>query len=156
MGWSSHFLRLTSHLKNFMDITIDRIMQNFDVLTDWEDRYRYIIELGRKLPPFDEEYKVDDNLVRGCVSQVWLVTDVRDGDPPVIEFRADSDAQIVKGLVAILLSLYSGKTAREILTADIRSIFQKLDLARHLSINRANGFAAMVKRIHELALATAA
>ena len=139
-----------------MDITIDRIMQNFDVLTDWEDRYRYIIELGRKLPPFDEEYKIDDNLVRGCVSQVWLVTDVRDGDPPVIEFRADSDAQIVKGLVAILLSLYSGKTAREILTADIRSIFQKLDLAKHLSINRANGFASMVKRIHELAFATAA
>ena len=139
-----------------MDITIDRIMQNFDVLTDWEDRYRYIIELGRKLPPFDEECKVDDNLVRGCVSQVWLVTDVRDGDPPVIEFRADSDAQIVKGLVAILLSLYSGKTAREILTADIRSIFQKLELAKHLSINRANGFASMVKRIHELALATAA
>ena len=139
-----------------MDITIDRIMQNFDVLSDWEDRYRYIIELGRKLPPFDEEYKVEDNLVRGCVSQVWLVTDVRDGDPPVIEFRADSDAQIVKGLVAILLSLYSGKTAREILMADIRSIFQKLDLARHLSINRANGFASMVKRIHELALATAA
>ena len=139
-----------------MDITIDRIMQNFDVLTDWEDHYRYIIELGRKLPPFAEEYKIDDNLVRGCVSQVWLVTDVRDGDPPVIEFRADSDAQIVKGLVAILLSLYSGKTAREILTADIRSIFQKLDLAKHLSINRANGFASMVKRIHELALATAA
>jgi len=139
-----------------MDITIDRIMQNFDVLTDWEDRYRYIIELGRKLPSFDEEYKIDDNLVRGCVSQVWLVTDVRDGDPPVIEFRADSDAQIVKGLVAILLSLYSGKTAREILTADIRSIFEKLDLAKHLSINRANGFASMVKRIHELALATAA
>ncbi len=139
-----------------MDITIDRIMQNFDVLTDWEDRYRYIIELGRKLPSFDEKYKIDTNLVRGCVSQVWLVTDVRDGDPPVIEFRADSDAQIVKGLVAILLSLYSGKTAREILTADIRSIFQKLDLAKHLSINRANGFASMVKRIHELALATAA
>ena len=139
-----------------MDITIDRIMQNFDILTDWEDRYRYIIELGRKLPSFDEKYKVDTNLVQGCVSQVWLITDVRDGEPPVIEFRADSDAQIVKGLVAILLSLYSGKTAREILTADIRSIFQKLELARHLSINRANGFASMVKRIHELALATAA
>ncbi len=139
-----------------MDITIDRIMQNFDILTDWEDRYRYIIELGRKLPSFDEKYKIDANLVQGCVSQVWLVTNVRDGDPPVIEFRADSDAQIVKGLVAILLSLYSGKTAREILTADIRSIFQKLDLAKHLSLNRANGFASMVKRIHELALATAA
>ncbi len=139
-----------------MDITIDRIMQNFDILTDWEDRYRYIIELGRKLPSFDEKYKNEANLVQGCVSQVWLITGVRDGDPPVIEFRADSDAQIVKGLVAILLSLYSGKTAREILTADIRSIFQKLDLAKHLSLNRANGFASMVKRIHELALATAA
>lgn len=139
-----------------MDVTIDRIMQNFDILTDWEDRYRYIIELGRKLPSFDEKYKIDANLVQGCVSRVWLVTDVRDGDPPVIVFRADSDAQIVKGLVAILLSLYSGKTAREILTADIRSIFQELELAKHLSINRANGFASMVKRIHELALATAA
>ena len=139
-----------------MDVTIDRIMQNFDILTDWEDRYRYIIELGRKLPSFDEKYKVDTNLVQGCVSQVWLITDVRDGEPPVIEFRADSDAQIVKGLVAILLSLYSGKSAREILTADIRSIFQKLELAKHLSLNRANGFASMVKRIHELALATAA
>lgn len=139
-----------------MNITIDRIMQNFEVLADWEERYRYIIELGRNLPPLEVEHKSEANRVQGCVSNVWLITDVRDGDPPVIEFRADSDAQIVKGLVAILLALYSGKTAREILTADIRNIFVKLDLAKHLSINRANGFAAMVKRIHELALATAA
>lgn len=138
------------------DITIDRILQNFDILTDWEDRYRYIIELGRKLPPLEDEYKNDDNRVQGCVSNVWLITDVKDGDPPQIEFRADSDAQIVKGLVAILLSLYSGKTAKEILTTDIRSIFEKLELAKHLSPNRANGFASMVKRIHNLALATAA
>lgn len=138
-----------------MNITIDRIMQNFEVLADWEERYRYIIELGRNLPPLEAEHKSEANRVQGCVSNVWLITDVRDGDPPVIEFRADSDAQIVKGLVAILLALYSGKTAREILTADIRNIFVKLDLAKHLSINRANGFAAMVKRIHELALATA-
>lgn len=138
-----------------MNITIDRIMQNFDVLADWEERYRYIIELGRNLPPLEVEHKSEANRVQGCVSNVWLITDVRDEDPPVIEFRADSDAQIVKGLVAILLALYSGKTAREILTADIRNIFVKLDLAKHLSINRANGFAAMVKRIHELALATA-
>ena len=139
-----------------MNITIDRIMRNFDVLADWEERYRYIIELGRNLPPLEVEHKSEANRVQGCVSNVWLITDVRDEDPPVIEFRADSDAQIVKGLVAILLALYSGKTAREILTADIRNIFVKLDLAKHLSINRANGFAAMVKRIHELALATAA
>ncbi|MDP6039941.1 MAG: SufE family protein [Candidatus Latescibacteria bacterium] len=138
------------------NITIDRILQNFDILTDWEDRYRYIIELGRKLPPLEDEYKNEDNRVQGCVSNVWLITNVNGGDPPVIEFRADSDAQIVKGLVAILLSLYSGKTAKEILTADIRGIFEKLELVKHLSPNRANGFASMVKRIHELALATAA
>lgn len=139
-----------------MDITIDRILQNFDILTDWEERYRYIIELGRKLPPLEDEHKNDETRVRGCVSNVWLITDVKDGEPPRIEFRADSDAQIVKGLVAILLALYSGKTAKEILTADIRGIFEKLELAKHLSPNRANGFASMVKRIHELALATAA
>jgi len=137
-------------------VTIDRILQNFDILTDWEDRYRYIIELGRMLPPLEDEHKTDDNRVQGCASNVWLITNVKDGDPPQIEFRADSDAQIVKGLVAILLSLYSGKTAKEILTADIRGIFGNLELVKHLSPNRANGFASMVKRIHELALATAA
>lgn len=137
-----------------MDTTIDRILQNFEVLTDWEERYRYIIDLGRKLPPLEEAYKTDDNRVQGCVSNVWLVTEVKNGDPPTIEFRADSDAQIVKGLVAILLAMYSGKTAREILTADIRGVFEKLELAKHLSPNRANGFASMVKRIHELAVAT--
>ena len=139
-----------------MNLTMDRIMQNFEALDDWEDRYRYIIELGRKLDPLDDAFKTDENRVQGCVSSVWLVTDVKDGDPPIIEFKADSDAQIVKGLVAILLALYSGKTAKEILTADIRSIFEKIELAKHLSPNRANGIASMVKRIHELALATAA
>ena len=139
-----------------MNLTMDRIMQNFEAMDDWEERYRYIIELGRKLDPLDDVFKTDENRVQGCVSSVWLVTDVKDGDPPIIEFKADSDAQIVKGLVAILLALYSGKTAKEILTADIRSIFEKIELAKHLSPNRANGFASMVKRIHELALATAA
>jgi len=137
-----------------MDITIDRILQNFEVLADWEDRYRYIIDLGRKLPDLEDVHKTEDNRVQGCVSNVWLITEVKDCDPPTIEFRADSDAQIVKGLVAVLLAIYSGKTAREILTADIRSIFEKLELAKHLSPNRANGFASMVKRIHELAVAT--
>ncbi len=136
-------------------ITIDRILENFDILGDWEERYRYIIELGRKLPPLEEEHKTESNRVQGCVSQVWLVTHVTTSDPPLIEFRADSDAQIVKGLVAILLAIYSGKTAKDILTTDIRSIFEKLELAKHLSPNRANGFAAMIKRIHELAMATA-
>jgi cysteine desulfuration protein SufE len=139
-----------------MDTTIDRIMQNFEALSDWEERYRYIIDLGRKLDPLEDAFKTDEHRVQGCVSSVWLVTDVKAGDPPIIEFRADSDALIVKGLVAILVALYSGKTAKEILTADIRSIFEKIELAKHLSPNRANGFASMVKRIHELALATAA
>jgi cysteine desulfuration protein SufE len=138
-----------------MDVTMDRIMQNFEILTDWEDRYRYIIDLGRTLPDLDESLKTDENRVQGCVSNVWLVTVVHESDPPTIEFHADSDAQIVKGLVAILVALYSGKTAKEILTTDIRSLFEKIELAKHLSPNRANGFASMVKRIHALALATA-
>lgn len=137
------------------DTTIERILETFEVFDDWEERYRYIIELGRKLPPLEEEHKTDDNRVQGCVSNVWLITHVTDDDPPLIEFRADSDAQIVKGLVAVLLAIYSNKTAKEILTTDIRSIFEKLELVKHLSPNRANGFASMVKRIQELALATA-
>ena len=135
-----------------MNTSIDRILQNFEALGDWEERYRYLIELGRKVPPLEDEHKTEANRVQGCVSNVWLITRVTDGDPPTIAFRADSDAQIVKGLVAVLLAIYSGKTAKEILTTDIRALFEKLDLAKHLSPNRANGFAAMVKRIHQLAL----
>ena len=137
------------------ELTIDRIIQNFEILDDWEERYRYVIDLGRKLPELDDKYKTEDNRVKGCVSNVWLITHVNDADPPALEFEADSDAHIVRGLVAILLTAYSRKAASEILEVDIRDIFRQLDLEKHLSPSRSNGFFSMVERIQTLAKATA-
>ena len=137
------------------ELTADRIIQNFEILGNWEERYRYVIDLGRKLPKFDERYKTEDNRVKGCVSNVWMITRVSEGEPTILEFEADSDAHIVRGLVAILLAIYSGKTASEILDVDIRDIFQQLDLERHLSPSRSNGFFSMVERIQNLAKAAA-
>ena len=137
------------------ELTADRIIQNFEILGNWEDRYRYVIDLGRKLPELDERYKTEDNRVKGCVSNVWMITRVSEGEPATLEFKADSDAHIVRGLVAILLAIYSGKTASEILDVDIRDIFQQLDLERHLSPSRSNGFFSMVERIQNLAKAAA-
>ena len=135
-------------------MTIDRIIQNFEILGDWEERYRYVIDLGRKLPGLDEHYKTEDNRVKGCVSNVWLITRVNDvDDPPRLEFVADSDAHIVRGLVAILLTIFSDKTPAEILDINVRSIFQQLDLEKHLSPSRSNGFFSMVERIQTLAKA---
>jgi cysteine desulfuration protein SufE len=134
-----------------MGTTIDQLIEDFESLEEWEERYQEIIDLGRQLPPLPEEYKTDAYKVRGCVSQVWLVPKVSGAHPPVIEFMADSDAHIVKGLVAILLMVYSGKTPREILTVDIQRLFNKLDLASHLSPSRSNGFQAMVKKIRSIA-----
>jgi cysteine desulfuration protein SufE len=135
------------------DLTVDRIIQNFEILGNWEERYRYVIDLGRKLPELDEKYKTEDNRVKGCVSNVWLITRVNDEDQKMLEFDADSDAHIVRGLVAILLAAYSGKSADEILAIDIRDIFQQLDLENHLSPSRSNGFFSMVERIQTLAKA---
>ena len=138
------------------ELTVDRIIQNFEILGNWEERYRYVIDLGRKLPELDEKYKTEVNRVKGCVSNVWLITHVNDAKPPTFEFEADSDAHIVRGLVAILLAAYSGKSATEILNIDIRDIFQQLDLERHLSPSRSNGFFSMVERIQSLARAATA
>ena len=135
------------------DLTVDRIIKNFEILGNWEERYRYVIDLGRKLPELDEKYKTEDNRVKGCVSNVWLITRVNDEDQKMLEFDADSDAHIVRGLVAILLAAYSGKSADEILAIDIRDIFQQLDLENHLSPSRSNGFFSMVERIQTLAKA---
>jgi cysteine desulfuration protein SufE len=134
---------------------IDRIIRNFDILESWEERYRYVIDLGRKLPGLDPGLKTEDNRVKGCVSNVWLVTRLKEGTPPTLEFDADSDAHIVRGLVAILLSIYSGRTPAEILAIDIRGIFQKLDLEKHLSPSRSNGFFSMVEKIRSWAAAAA-
>ena len=138
------------------ELTVDRIIQNFEILGDWEERYRYVIDLGRKLPELDEKYKTEDNRVKGCVSNVWLITRASDTKPPTFEFEADSDAHIVRGLVAIHLTAYSGKSASEILDVDIRDIFEQLNLEKHLSPSRSNGFFSMVERIQSLAKAATA
>ena len=130
-------------------MTIDDIIDNFAVLDDWDDRYRYVIELGRTLEPLPEPVRNEANKVQGCASQVWLGTTVRpDGEAgPTLTFVGDSDAHIVRGLIAILFALYSGKPAREILSTDAISLFEKLALREHLTPQRSNGFRSMVERI---------
>lgn len=134
-----------------MAMTIEQLIKDFEYLDDWEERYQEIIDLGKHLPELPEVYKTEVYKVRGCASQVWLVPTVTDTKPPVIAFRADSDAHIVRGLVAILLMIYSEKTAQEILAVDIESIFGRLELASHLSQSRSNGFQSMVKKIRAIA-----
>jgi len=137
----------------------DDILADFELLDDWEDRYRYVIELGRGLAPLSEVERNAANKVQGCVSQVWLATDVEpDGGAPRLTFRGDSDAHIVRGLIAILFALYSGRTAQEIAGIDAPERLGKLHLSEHLTPQRSNGLMAMVKRIKsdaEAALADA-
>ena len=137
---------------------IDDIIENFELLDQWDDRYRYVIELGRTLPPLAEAAHSEANKVRGCASQVWLVTHVKpDGAAgPSLSFEGDSDAHIVRGLVAILLALYSGKSAREILDTDAPALFDRLGLRENLTPQRSNGLRAMVDRIRAEAKAALA
>jgi cysteine desulfuration protein SufE len=125
----------------------DEILADFELLDEWEDRYRYVIELGRKLKPLPDEERNAETKVEGCVSQVWLSTTIeRDGGPRLM-FIGDSDAHIVRGLIAILFALYSGKTADEILAIDAAKTLGELHLREHLTPQRSNGLMAMVKRI---------
>jgi len=131
-------------------MSIERIIDDFGVLDSWDDRYRYVIELGRELPQFPETDRTDKNKVQGCASQVWLVSDTRpakNGGGPVVEFQGDSDAHIVKGLIAILFALYSGQSAKTILETDANAVFNQLGLGEHLTPQRSNGFRSMVERI---------
>ncbi|HWL04936.1 MAG TPA: SufE family protein [Xanthobacteraceae bacterium] len=138
---------------------IDEIIDNFALLDEWDDRYRYVIELGRELQPLPEAERTEANKVRGCTSQVWLATHVeRTPDGTVLSFVGDSDAHIVRGLVAILLSYYSGQPAADILGKDALALFAQLGLGAHLTPQRSNGFRAMVERIRadaQAAVATA-
>ena len=139
---------------------IGDIIDNFSVLDDWDDRYRYLIELGRELPPLAETAHNDANKVQGCASQVWLDTRVRPNGAsgPVLTFAGDSDAHIVRGLIAILFAIYSGKAAKDILASDALALFERLGLREHLTPQRSNGFRSMVERIRSdarAALATA-
>jgi cysteine desulfuration protein SufE len=139
-------------------MTLDAIRSDFALLDDWEDRYRYVIELGRALPPLPEALRTEANKVRGCASQVWLSSSVRRDSPasaPLLEFQGDSDAHIVRGLIAILFAIYSG-TADDVLGTDAQAIFAELGLKEHVTPQRSNGFAAMVERIRSDARAMAA
>ena len=128
----------------------DEIVADFDLLEDWEDRYRYVIELGRKLPLLPESDRNDTNKVQGCVSQVWLATTVNpDNRAPRLSFIGDSDAHIVRGLIAILFALYSGKTADAILDIDANAVLSRLHLKEHLTPQRSNGLLSMVERIRK-------
>ena len=131
-----------------MPTPIDDIVENFELLDEWDDRYRYLIELGRELEPLDEAAHNEANKVRGCASQVWLETHVeRPADEPRLTFRGDSDAHIVRGLVYLILALYSGRSAAEIVSTDAQDLFQRLGLDAHLTPQRSNGVRAMVERI---------
>jgi len=136
-----------------MDPQIEKLKSTFEMLPDWEERYRFIIDLGRKLEPMDDADKTDEHKVRGCMSQVWLTAEDRpDGDEgPVLHIRGDSDAHIVRGLIAILFQIYSDRTPQEIVDTDIRAIFEELQLEQHITANRRNGLHSMVETIRRLA-----
>ena len=135
---------------------IQNLIEDFEFLSDWEDRYMHVIDMGKQLAPFTDALKVDANKVKGCVSQVWVVTQYDDA-ANVLSFQGDSDAHIVKGLVAVVLVIYSGRTPKEISDMDAEPILAQLGLAEHLSPQRSNGLRAMIGRIKaEAALRLAA
>ena len=140
---------------------IEEIIENFELMEEWDDRYRYLIELGRALPPLPEGARNDANKVQGCASQVWLATSIKPNGAggPMLTFEGDSDAHIVRGLIAVLFALFSGKGAKDILSTDAIKLFEKLGLREHLTPQRSNGFRSMVERIRkdaQAALAAAA
>lgn len=139
---------MSQDIQDIQDIQ-KRIIREFELLVDWPERYKYIIKLGMKLEPLDETYKTEDNLVRGCQSQVWLATDLKDGK---VFFKADSDAAITKGLVALMVRFYSGQTPETILTVN-PDFIQKIGMAQHLSPTRSNGLASMIKQMKIYAMA---
>jgi len=132
-----------------MSRSLQSIIEDFELLDDWEDKYRYVIELGRELEPLPDDARTPENKVKGCVSQVWLATRVQDGGDgePVLSFRGDSDAHIVRGLIAILFAMYSDKPPSRILELDPQGVFGRIGLTEHLTPQRSNGLFSMVARI---------
>lgn len=128
--------------------TLNELIENFALFDDWEERYRYLIDLGRGLPAMDAALKTDETLVRGCTSRVWIVPEIRDGK---FYFKADSDAHIVRGLIAILDKTYQGVEVSKLANIDIQAAFAQMGLDQNLSPNRRNGFAAMVERVRSYA-----
>lgn len=135
-------------------ITIEDLIEGFELLDDWEERYAYIIDFGRRYGGLPANEMTEENKVAGCMSQVWLTSSADDSHPPHLFFKGDSDAAIVRGLVAILMTVYSGRTAEEIIDTDIEDIFSQLGLDEHLSPGRRNGFFSMVQKIKRIAQST--
>jgi cysteine desulfuration protein SufE len=133
------------------EMTIEELIEEFDELGDWADQCEVLIDMGKELAPMDEQLKTEDTKVHGCQSNVWMVAEVRDGTSPSIELVADSDAMIVRGLLTVIIMLYSGRTAEDILAIDVHSIFDKLNLNRHLSVARKNGLSGMVMAVRKIA-----
>lgn len=124
---------------------LEQLVDDFDFFDSWEDRYRYLIDLGRSLPPMDESLKTEENRVRGCISKVWVHPVVVPGDPARLTFQADSDSAIVRGLVAVARELFYDRTREEIRAIEVQEIFSRLGFDAHISVNRRNGFQAMVQ-----------
>lgn len=133
-------------------MNIDELVENFEMLGEWEERYRYLIDLGRKLPPMPEADHTEANKVRGCMSQVWMTSKLENGR---LQLQGDSDAHLVKGLIALLFKLTDGRTPTEVISTDIGAIFTRLGLDQHITMNRRNGFYSMVERIRAMAAAAA-
>ncbi|MEE2826958.1 MAG: SufE family protein [Planctomycetota bacterium] len=131
--------------------TVDELLQEFQEMEDWDERYDYIIDLGRELPALDGALQTEEHLVQGCMSTVWLIAHVDSGESRQVQIQADSDSIIVKGLIVILLAHYDGKPATEILKSDPVKLFEQLGLNQHLSPQRRNGLFSMVKRLKQLA-----
>ena len=137
--------------------SIEQLIDDFSYLEDWEDRYAHVLELGRALAPLSAEEHTDTTLIRGCVSQVWLVREpISDEADPVLTFRGDSDSQLVRGLIAILLMVFSGHKASEIMNLDASVVLGTLGLDQHLTPQRANGLSSMVTRVKAEAAAVLA
>ena len=135
----------------------EEIAETFDFLEDWEDRYRHVIDLGKAMPALEDGLRIPATKVEGCASQVWLVPEIEgEGRGAVFHFRGESDAMIVRGLIAILLSLYNGLSVSEVLGVDAEAELGRLGLNDHLSAQRSNGLRAMVQRIRDLARAASA
>lgn len=144
VGSSSTYLAC---MMNELPENITELISDFDFLESWEDRYMHVIDMGKSLPELEPALKTEATKVKGCVSQVWLISSSEGETDPTLNFKGDSDAHIVKGLVAIVLEIFSGRKASEILQLDAKNILQKLGLAEHLSPQRSNGLQAMISRI---------
>ena len=131
-----------------VSITVDDILDTLGFFDAWEERYKYIIDLGKELPAMDDSKKLEDNLVRGCQSQVWIESEMKDGK---LYFDVDSDAFIVKGLLGLVMAAYNAKTPAEITAFDIEGYFEQLSLLKHLSATRGNGLKSMVKKVNDIA-----